>query len=292
MRWRDTDRSSNIEDRRGQQMASAGVPSALLLRFLPFLLRTKIGRVVLLIGGIYFAFQYFTGGLSLDPSTQANLSQSQSSATTAVQDENAQFVAAILGTTETVWGQLLKGQYREPKLVLYRNMTSTGCGMGQAQSGPFYCPADSKVYIDLSFLDELKTLGAPGDFAFAYVIAHEVGHHVQNLLGTSAKVRQAHQSGSKVQANQLSVALELQADCYAGIWGHYANQQLNLLEAGDLAEGIAAASAVGDDRLQQMAGRAVQPDAFTHGSSAQRVKWFKTGFDSGNLASCNTFAAK
>ncbi|MFP8843807.1 neutral zinc metallopeptidase [Shewanella baltica] len=292
MRWRDTDRSSNIEDRRGQQMASAGVPSALLLRLLPFLLRTKLGRVVLLIGGIYFAFQYFTGGLSLDPSTQANLSQSQSSATTAVQDENAQFVAAILGTTETVWGQLLKGQYREPKLVLYRNMTSTGCGMGQAQSGPFYCPADSKVYIDLSFLDELKTLGAPGDFAFAYVIAHEVGHHVQNLLGTSTKVRQAQQSGSKVQANQLSVALELQADCYAGIWGHYVNQQLNLLEAGDLAEGIAAASAVGDDRLQQMAGRAVQPDAFTHGSSAQRVKWFKTGFDSGNLASCNTFAAK
>ncbi|MCS6116770.1 MULTISPECIES: KPN_02809 family neutral zinc metallopeptidase [Shewanella] len=292
MRWRDTDRSSNIEDRRGQQMASAGVPSALLLRFLPFLLRTKLGRVVLLIGGIYFAFQYFTGGLSLDPSTQANLSQSQSSSTTAVQDENAQFVAAILGTTETVWGQLLKGQYREPKLVLYRNMTSTGCGMGQAQSGPFYCPADSKVYIDLSFLDELKTLGAPGDFAFAYVIAHEVGHHVQNLLGTSTKVRQAQQSGSKGQANQLSVALELQADCYAGIWGHYANQQLNLLEAGDLAEGIAAASAVGDDRLQQMAGRAVQPDAFTHGSSAQRVKWFKTGFDSGNLASCNTFAAK
>ena len=292
MRWRDTDRSSNIEDRRGQQMASAGVPSALLLRFLPFLLRTKLGRVVLLIGGIYIAFQYFTGGLSLDPNTQANLSQSQSSSTTAVQDENAQFVAAILGTTETVWGQLLKGQYREPKLVLYRNITSTGCGMGQAQSGPFYCPADSKVYIDLSFLDELKTLGAPGDFAFAYVIAHEVGHHVQNLLGTSTKVRQAQQSGSKVQANQLSVALELQADCYAGIWGHYVNQQLNLLEAGDLAEGIAAASAVGDDRLQKMAGRAVQPDAFTHGSSAQRVKWFKTGFDSGNLASCNTFAAK
>ncbi|AVI65321.1 metalloprotease [Shewanella sp. WE21] len=292
MRWRDTDRSSNIEDRRGQQMASAGVPSALLLRFLPFLLRTKLGRVVLLIGGIYIAFQYFTGGLSLDLNTQSHLSQAQSSSTTAVQDENAQFVAAILGTTETVWGQLLKGQYREPKLVLYRNMTSTGCGMGQAQSGPFYCPADSKVYIDLSFLDELKTLGAPGDFAFAYVIAHEVGHHVQNLLGTSAKVRQAQQSGSKVQANQLSVALELQADCYAGIWGHYVNQQLNLLEAGDLAEGIAAASAVGDDRLQKMAGRAVQPDAFTHGSSAQRVKWFKTGFDSGNLASCNTFAAK
>ncbi|GIU06075.1 KPN_02809 family neutral zinc metallopeptidase [Shewanella morhuae] len=292
MRWRDIERSSNVEDRRGQQMASAGMPVVLLMRFLPFLLRTKIGRVVLLIGGIYFAFQYFTGGLSLDPSTQSNLSQAQSASTTAAQDENAQFVAAILGTTETVWGQLLKGQYKEPKLVLYRNMTSTGCGMGQAQSGPFYCPADSKVYIDLSFLDELKTLGAPGDFAFAYVIAHEVGHHVQNLLGTNAKVRQAQQGASKVQANQLSVALELQADCYAGIWGHYVNQQLNLLEAGDVAEGIAAASAVGDDRLQKMAGRAVQPDAFTHGSSAQRVKWFKTGFESGSLASCNTFAAK
>ena len=292
MRWRDTERSSNVEDRRGQQMSSAGMPVVLLMRFLPFLLRTKIGRVVLLIGGIYFAFQYFTGGLSLDPSTQSNLSQAQSASTTAAQDENAQFVAAILGTTETVWGQLLKGQYKEPKLVLYRNMTSTGCGMGQAQSGPFYCPADSKVYIDLSFLDELKTLGAPGDFAFAYVIAHEVGHHVQNLLGTNAKVRQAQQGASKVQANQLSVALELQADCYAGIWGHYVNQQLNLLEAGDVAEGIAAASAVGDDRLQKMAGRAVQPDAFTHGSSVQRVKWFKTGFESGNLASCNTFAAK
>ena len=292
MRWRDIERSSNVEDRRGQQMASAGMPVVLLMRFLPFLLRTKIGRVVLLIGGIYFAFQYFTGGLSLDPSTQSNLSQAQSASTTAAQDENAQFVAAILGTTETVWGQLLKGQYKEPKLVLYRNMTSTGCGMGQAQSGPFYCPADSKVYIDLSFLDELKTLGAPGDFAFAYVIAHEVGHHVQNLLGTNAKMRQAQQGASKVQANQLSVALELQADCYAGIWGYYVNQQLNLLEAGDVAEGIAAASAVGDDRLQKMAGRAVQPDAFTHGSSAQRVKWFKTGFESGNLASCNTFAAK
>ena len=292
MRWRDTERSSNVEDRRGQQMSSAGMPVVLLMRFLPFLLRTKIGRVVLLIGSIYFAFQYFTGGLSLDPSTQSNLSQAQSASTTAAQDENAQFVAAILGTTETVWGQLLKGQYKEPKLVLYRNMTSTGCGMGQAQSGPFYCPADSKVYIDLSFLDELKTLGAPGDFAFAYVIAHEVGHHVQNLLGTNAKVRQAQQGASKVQANQLSVALELQADCYAGIWGHYVNQQLNLLEAGDVAEGIAAASAVGDDRLQKMAGRAVQPDAFTHGSSVQRVKWFKTGFESGNLASCNAFAAK
>ena len=292
MRWRNTDRSSNIEDRRGQQMASTGVPVALLLRFLPFLLRTKIGRVILLLGTLYFAFQYFTGGLVFDPSQQANLSQSKTNPTASVQDENAQFVAAILKTTETVWGQLLKDQYQEPTLVLYSNMTSTGCGTGQAQSGPFYCPADGKVYIDLGFLEELKRLGAPGDFAFAYVIAHEVGHHVQNILGTSTQVHQAQQSTSKVKANQLSVALELQADCYAGIWGHYVNQQLDLLEDGDLAEGIAAASAVGDDRLQKMAGRAVQPEAFTHGSSAQRTKWFKRGFDSGDIASCDTFAMK
>ena len=292
MRWRNTDRSSNIEDRRGQQMASTGVPVALLLRFLPFLLRTKIGRVILLLGTLYFAFQYFTGGLVFDPSQQANLSQSKTNPTASVQDENAQFVAAILKTTETVWGQLLKDQYQEPTLVLYSNMTSTGCGTGQAQSGPFYCPADGKVYIDLGFLEELKRLGAPGDFAFAYVIAHEVGHHVQNILGTSTQVHKAKLSTSKVKANQLSVALELQADCYAGIWGHYVNQQLDLLEEGDLAEGIAAASAVGDDRLQKMAGRAVQPEAFTHGSSAQRTKWFKRGFDSGDIASCDTFAMK
>ena len=288
MRWRDTDRSSNIEDRRGQQMASAGVPSALLLRFLPFLLRTKLGRVVLLIGGIYIAFQYFTGGLSLDPSAQSHLSQSQSSSTTAVQDENAQFVAAILGTTETVWGQLLKGQYREPKLVLYRNMTSTGCGMGQAQSGPFYCPADSKVYIDLSFLDELKTLGAAGDFAFAYVIAHEVGHHVQNLLGINQKVSQAQRSSSKKQANQLSVALELQADCFAGVWGQHVQKQ-GLLEIGDVEKAMNAAAAVGDDRLQQQATGRVVPDSFTHGSSEQRMQWFNRGFQSGDPAQCNTF---
>ncbi|QYJ79206.1 KPN_02809 family neutral zinc metallopeptidase [Shewanella acanthi] len=292
MRWRDTDKSSNIEDRRDQQMASAGVPSALLMRLLPFLLRTKIGRIVLLLGGAYLAFQYFTGGYSLEPSNTSGFSQSQSASNGQLQDENAQFVAAILGTTETVWNQLLKGRYVDPKLVLYRNMTSTGCGMGQAQSGPFYCPADSKVYIDLSFLEELKKLGAPGDFAFAYVIAHEVGHHVQNLLGTNAKVRQAQQATDKVGANQLSVGLELQADCYAGVWGHYVDKQLNLLEAGDVDEGIAAASAVGDDRLQKMAGRAVQPEAFTHGSSAQRIKWFKVGFASGDIASCNTFTAK
>lgn len=294
MRWQNTDKSSNVEDRRGQQMASAGGgPVLLLLRFLPFLLKTKIGRVVLLIGGAYFAFQYFTGGIDLDASgqaaPQASLSQPTSNAASASQDENAQFVAAILGTTETVWGKLLKGQYPQPKLVLYSNVTQTGCGVGQAQSGPFYCPADSKIYIDLSFLQELKQLGAPGDFAFAYVIAHEVGHHVQNVLGTSTKVRQAQQAGGKAAANQLSVALELQADCYAGVWGYYVNQDMQLLEAGDVDEGIAAASAVGDDRLQKMAGRAVQPEAFTHGSSAQRTLWFKKGFSSGDMQKCNTF---
>ena len=292
MRWRDTDRSSNIEDRRGQQMASAGVPSALLLRFLPFLLRTKLGRVVLLIGGIYIAFQYFTGGLSLDPNTQSHLSQAQSSSTTAVQDENAQFVAAILGTTETVWGQLLKGQYREPKLVLYRNMTSTGCGMGQAQSGPFYCPADSKVYIDLSFLDELKTLGAPGDFAFAYVIAHEVGHHVQNQLGISGKVDQMRGRVSKAEYNALSVRLELQADCFAGVWAHHAQNARQILEQGDVEEAMNAAAKIGDDALQRSSGGAVVPESFTHGTSAQRQRWFHNGLQNGSVKACDTFAAR
>ncbi|BAX53754.1 Putative neutral zinc metallopeptidase [Photobacterium damselae subsp. piscicida] len=159
------------------------------------------------------------------------------------------------------------------------------------ESPPFYCPADQKIYLDLSFIKELKQLGAPGDFVFAYVIAHEVGHHVQNLLGTSTKVHQLQQRSSKVEANKLSVMLELQADCYAGVWGHDVNKQMNMLEPGDIEEGIKAADAVGDDRLQQMAGQAVQPDVFTHGSSAQRIAWFKKCFESGDPRVCDTFSS-
>lgn len=284
MRWRDSRQSSNIEDRRNQGPAQAGMPIGGLLRFIPFLMRSKIGRIILVVGGAFLAFQHFTGGNMLGVQQSSTPTSHQG----AQNDENKQFVAAVLGTTENVWNKMLNGNYQPPKLVLYNNVTRTACGTGSAQSGPFYCPADSKVYLDLSFMNELKKLGAPGDFAFAYVIAHEVGHHVQNQLGTSTKVHQMQQRSSKVDANRLSVRLELQADCYAGVWGHFVNKQ-GMLEAGDIEEGIKAASAVGDDRLQQMAGQAVQPEAFTHGSSAQRIEWFKKGFETGDPRQCDTF---
>ncbi|MGR5408332.1 KPN_02809 family neutral zinc metallopeptidase [Vibrio sp. PNB22_8_1] len=296
MRWRNSRRSSNVEDRRGQPgtkgAASNGLLVAQLFRFLPFLMKSKVGRLVLLGGVLFFGYQALMGDGSLIgemvgiPITQQSTSPSDSQA---LSDENAQFVAAVLGTTESVWSTLLPNGYREPTLVLYTNTTSTGCGIGQAVSGPFYCPADGKIYLDLSFMDELKKLGAPGDFAFAYVIAHEVGHHVQNLLGTSGEVHRLQQQSSKVDANKLSVKLELQADCYAGVWGYYVNNEMKILDPGDMEEGIAAATAVGDDRLQEMAGRSVQPDSFTHGSSDQRVAWFKKGFESGDPEQCQTF---
>ncbi|MCD9468648.1 neutral zinc metallopeptidase [Photobacterium iliopiscarium] len=286
MRWKNSRQSSNIEDRRGDSPAQAGMPAAGLLRLVPLLMRSKIGRIILVIGGLFLAFQYFTGGGS---SLGLQQSHTAKKATVQSNDENKQFVAAILGTTESVWDKQLSGKYQPPTLVLYNNVTRTGCGTGSAQTGPFYCPADQKIYLDLGFINELKKLGAPGDFAFAYVIAHEVGHHVQKLLGTSDKVHQLQQRSDKITANKLSVKLELQADCYAGVWGHYVNQQ-GMLDAGDIEEGINAASAVGDDRLQKSAGQAVQPDAFTHGSSQQRISWFKKGFKSGDPKVCNTFA--
>ncbi len=296
MKWRNSRKSSNVEDRRGQSgvrsSASSGLVVVQLLRFLPFLLRNKFGRIVLLGGVLFFGYQMLMGNGTLVDMTGVQTTQQPKSSPVGntVTDENAQFVAAILGTTESVWGELLQGGYKEPTLVLYSGSTMTGCGVGRAVSGPFYCPADSNVYLDLSFMDELKKLGAPGDFAFAYVIAHEVGHHVQNLLGTSRKVQQLQQQSSKTQANELSVQLELQADCYAGVWGYYVNNEMNMLEPGDMEEGIAAATAVGDDRLQEMAGQTVQPDSFTHGSSAQRVAWFKRGFETGDPNQCQTFS--
>ncbi|KJG39057.1 metalloprotease [Photobacterium angustum] len=283
MRWKNSRRSTNIEDRRGQGSAQAGLPMSGLLRFIPFLIKTKMGRIILVVGGLFLAYQHFTGGNMMGLQQSATPSQPITQ-----NDENKQFVAAVLGTTETVWNKILDGKYQPPKLVLYNNVTQTACGTGSAQSGPFYCPSDKKVYLDLSFMNELKKLGAPGDFAFAYVIAHEVGHHVQNLLGTSTKVHKMQQRSSKVEANRLSVKLELQADCYAGVWGHYVNQQ-GILEAGDIDEGIKAASSVGDDHLQKMAGHAVQPDGFTHGTSAQRIEWFKKGLKTGDPRQCNTF---
>lgn len=224
------------------------------------------------------------------PATRTGPQQPQSN------DEGAQFARRVLGTTEDVWNDVFRrngSQYREPTLVLFSNQVQSACGRAGASVGPFYCPGDEKVYIDLSFFQELsQRFRAPGDFAQGYVIAHEVGHHVQNLLGTSDKVTQLQQRArSEAQANDLSVRLELQADCYAGVWGFYAKQK-NILDPGDLEEALRAASAIGDDTLQREAQGTVVPDSFTHGSSEQRARWFRAGFDSGDLRRCDTFSTR
>ncbi len=208
-------------------------------------------------------------------------------------DPLARFVSMVLADTEDVWREQFRamgGQYREPKLRLYQGQEVTACGTGQAAMGPFYCPGDEKVYIDLSFYDDLhRRMGAPGDFAQAYVIAHEVGHHVQHLLGITAKVEQARRRSSERAGNALSVRLELQADCFAGVWAHHAQRARQILEAGDVEEGLNAASQIGDDTLQHKAQGRVLPESFTHGSSAQRVSWFKRGMAGGSVAQCDTF---
>ena len=214
----------------------------------------------------------------------------------APRDEQKEFVAHVLGDTEDVWASVFQqrgGHYQPPKLVLFRGQTGSACGLASAATGPFYCPGDRDVYLDLSFFQELsKRFGAPGDFARAYVIAHEVGHHVQNQLGLMAQMQQKSAGASDIARNALSVRLELQADCFAGIWGHSA-QQRGLIDAKDVESGIAAAAAVGDDRLQQRSSRGyVVPESFTHGTSAQRVRWFKSGLDSGDMRRCDTFGAR
>ena len=210
------------------------------------------------------------------------------------QDESAEFVSVMLASTEDIWDQLFAASgsdYPEPQLVLFTDAVQSACGLSSSATGPFYCPGDRQIYLDLGFLNELQQLGAPGDFAFAYVIAHEVGHHVQTVTGLSSQVRQLQSRSSEADANRLSVLQELQADCYAGLWARRANEREQWLEEGDVEEGLRAAAAIGDDRLQRMAGRAVQPDAFTHGSSEQRVQWFRTGFETGSVEACDTFGA-
>ena len=294
MRWEDGRRSDNVEDRRGQTPGvSAAGAAPLLLRFLPAMVRSKTGRVILIVGVLVIfggklmgidVLSLLAGGGGAASRQGTEFSQQE--------QQQAEFVSVVLADTEDTWQQIFRQQgatYREPTLVLFSGRVNSACGMASAAVGPFYCPGDQKLYIDLSFFHDLKVRhGAPGDFAQAYVIAHEVGHHVQTLLGISQQVQQLGRGKSKAQVNALSVRQELQADCFAGVWGHLAN---NPLDPGDLEEALRAATAIGDDRLQREAGGRVVPDSFTHGSSAQRVAWFRRGFDSGKVEECDTFSS-
>lgn len=288
MRWQGRRESNNVEDRRGNASGGGG--------FRPPI-RGKGGIAILII--VLVAGYY---GVDLTPLLNGGnpLSQTQTpprspKAVSTQDDQYAKFTSVILADTEDTWKPIFQKMgrtYQDPKLVMYRGATRTGCGTGQSVMGPFYCPADGTIYIDLSFYEDMKNkLGAGGDFAQAYVIAHEVGHHVQHLMGIDAKVRQQQQGVSQAEGNRLSVKMELQADCFAGVWGKAMEEQ-QVLEAGDLQEALNAAQAIGDDRLQQQSQGRVVPDSFTHGTSQQRYTWFKRGFDSGDPNSCNTFASR
>ena len=296
MRWKGRRRSSNVEDRRGQSAGIGAGSGSGLLSFIPMLVRSKTGRIILLVGVVVF-FGGRMMGIDLLPlllGGGGGTVSSEPRELTAQEIEMGEFVSAVLADTEDTWQAIFQqqgGTYKEPTLVLFSNRVNSACGMASAAVGPFYCPADQKLYVDLSFFQDLiNRHGAPGDFAQADVIAHEVGHHVQTLMGISSQVRKAQQGISKAQANALSVKQELQADCFAGLWGHAANTERQILDPGDLEEALTAASAIGDDRLQRESGRGVVPDSFTHGTSAQRVEWFRRGFESGDLAACDTFA--
>lgn len=283
MKWEGNRQSDNVEDRRSGGAPMLGGRSI------------GIGTIVVaLIGGWVLGINPLTllGVLSGGDSVVQAPAPAQAPP---AHDTMAQFVSTVLADTEDVWGPIFQqggGSYREPRLVLFRGAVPTACGTGQAAMGPFYCPGDQKVYIDLSFYDQLKNqLGAPGDFAQAYVIAHEVGHHVQHLLGISSQVEQMRGRVSQVAYNRLSVKLELQADCLAGVWAHHADKQRQILEQGDIEEAMNAAAQIGDDALQRAQTGQVVPDSFTHGSSAQRQRWFRTGLQSGSVKACDTFSA-
>ncbi|MFT5174914.1 MAG: putative metalloprotease [Gammaproteobacteria bacterium] len=297
MRWRGGRRSENVEDRRGQGVVRGRGRAGSMLPLVMKLTRTKAGMVVLVLGAIFMWYSGIDLGSLAGGSLPVSGGTSRGAVKeTAAEREMVEFVAVVLAETEDTWRTLLAADghtYVEPKLVLFRGATKSACGLGQAAMGPFYCPADQQVYIDLSFFEDLKNKHqAPGDFAQAYVLAHEVGHHVQTLLGISRRNHAARQRASEQVSNQLSVRQELQADCFAGLWAKHANQARQILESGDLEEALAAATAIGDDRLQQQGRGYVTPDSFTHGSSKQRAHWFRTGFRKGTLAACDTFSAR
>ena len=278
MRWKSGRRSSNIEDRRGARA--------------PKLIGGGIGTIVIVLVAMYF-------GVDPTPLLQTSSVSASGTRPTAedlANDPLADMVSVVVADTEDVWSEIFAAQgrqYREPTLVMFTGSTQSACGLGQAAMGPFYCPADQKAYIDLSFYDQMRArFRAPGDFAQAYVIAHEIGHHVQNLIGISGQVHQMKQRLSQAEANALSVRLELQADCFAGVWANRAHKARNILESGDVEEALNAASAIGDDTLQRQSRGTVVPESFTHGTSQQRQRWFRAGLESGDPDRCDTFSAE
>lgn len=279
MRWKGRRQSRNVEDRRGMTrgrgMAVGGIGSIIMALIAVFVLGKDPVQV-----------------LSQMTSQSGGGGQRAAQPRSAEENQAAEFVSVTLADTEEVWHALFQQageRYKEPGLVLFTGSTNTACGFGQAATGPFYCPGDQKVYIDLSFLGQLQRMGAKGDFSVAYVIAHEVGHHVQTITGLSRQVRAAQQNASKAQQNALQVRMELQADCYAGVWAHQTDKRFNSLEPGDIREALSAAAAVGDDTIQRQSGGRVRPESFTHGSAEQRMDWFQRGYRSGAINSCNTF---
>lgn len=283
MRWRTGRRSDNIEDRRGIRISRKAAGGG-------------IGIIVVALIAMYFGVDPTIFLDQQGPTSSSVSTYTTSNPKTPAETRLADFVSVVLADTEDTWHVLFNQMgktYEEPRLVLFSGAVESACGFAQAAMGPFYCPADKRVYIDLSFYQDLKNRhGAPGDFAQAYVIAHEIGHHVQMLLGISEKVHAARMRAGQVEGNQLSVMQELQADCFAGIWAYHANHARQILEEGDIEEALNAASAIGDDRLQRESRGYVTPDSFTHGSSKQRVYWFRKGFESGDIGQCNTFSAR
>lgn len=283
MRWEGQRESDNVEDRRGMAPARVGAG------------RLGIVGIILLL-----AVSYFTG---VNPVTLLNMlngvqeitdssAPHESAPTGSPDDQLGKFASIVLADTETTWRQLLGPQYEYPRLVLFTGGVHSACGTTSSAVGPFYCASDHKVYLDLSFFNEMaRRLGAPGEFAQAYVIAHEVGHHVQSFMGIAEKVRKLQHQASEREGNALSVRMELQADCFAGVWGHHAKRERNLIEPGDFEEGLKAASAIGDDRLQKMGQGYVQPESWTHGSSEQRMTWLRKGLETGDPKACDTFAS-
>ncbi|WP_425411183.1 KPN_02809 family neutral zinc metallopeptidase [Hyphococcus sp.] len=290
MKWRGRRQSRNVEDRRGAAAAGGAGILLMLLRFIV----GRFGIRGILILGVVGVGLYMAG---VNPLSLLQGQPASQQASEPIDDETSQFVRVVLAETEDVWSRLFTeagGDYPEPTLVMFSGSENSACGFASAASGPFYCPADQKLYLDASFFQELaQRFGAPGDFAAAYVIAHEVGHHVQTVTGITNEVRAAQQRArGQGEANELQVRMELQADCYAGVWAYYADRMSDLLDEGDIEEGLAAAEAIGDDTLQRNAGRRVTPESFTHGTSAQRQRWFTNGFRSGDVAACDTFEAR